>query len=307
MGMKQLQISACGRSRSSDQQSKWCCLSRCPTLSSHQSASFYLNELLFGVKLRHQHVLPVRHSGERHTQPPRGQEVGVGGQVAVQARLQHFDQVEGGVQGAQVPLAGLLCHLNDVLAAFCWKTQKPGEQNRKWALRSLEPPCLLTGPTDRRISLGFSRCVGSILGTDSRSRWPVVTFVRGNVGNPLHHVGRWSTAKTVRGGSPTWCPRHCSLTVCSYECWVTDWNSGSLGGWLHRLQLALACFFSTSSCSTSWTQLFSQVNRRCWAYYQWTALSAGCLPDHIWPLNQIWSGLRDTKDVKRTTWEVRVQ
>lgn len=40
------------------------------------------------------------------------------GQVAIQARLHHLDQVEGGVQGAQVPLPGLFRHLDHIFAAF---------------------------------------------------------------------------------------------------------------------------------------------------------------------------------------------
>lgn len=46
----------------------------------------HLNELLFGVKLWHEHILPITHSGQRDAQLLWGQGVCVRGQVAIQAR-----------------------------------------------------------------------------------------------------------------------------------------------------------------------------------------------------------------------------
>lgn len=51
-----------------------------PPLSPH------LNELIFGVKLWHEHILPIRHSGQRDAQSLWGQGVRVRGQVTIQAR-----------------------------------------------------------------------------------------------------------------------------------------------------------------------------------------------------------------------------
>lgn len=51
-----------------------------PPLSPH------LNELLFGVKLWHEHILPITHSGQRDAQLLWGQGVCIRGQVAIQAR-----------------------------------------------------------------------------------------------------------------------------------------------------------------------------------------------------------------------------
>lgn len=79
----------------------------------------HLNELLLGAEVRHQNVLPVGHAGQGHAQPPRCSHVCVRGQVPVQAGPQHFHQVEGGVQRAQVPLPGLLCHRDHILTALC--------------------------------------------------------------------------------------------------------------------------------------------------------------------------------------------
>lgn len=87
--------------------------------------------------------------------------MGVRGQVTIQAGLDHFDQVEGGMQGAQVPLAGLLRHLNDILAAFCWEVQKGVE---------ISGATVFTDRANRQTDiLRVPPMVGSILGTDTRS------------------------------------------------------------------------------------------------------------------------------------------
>lgn len=63
------------------------------------------------------------------------------GQISIQAWLYHLDQVEAGVEGAQVPLPGFLCHRDHIFAAFRWrKTEDREGLKLSWHISALTFP-----------------------------------------------------------------------------------------------------------------------------------------------------------------------
>lgn len=218
MGMKQLQISACGRSRASDQQSKWCCLSRCPTLSSHQSgetppftwmsSSLELNSDTSTFSPSDTLV------SDTHSRP-EARRWASEGRSRSRPDFNTLTRLKEGCRGPRFLLRASFATWMTSSQHFAGKTQKPGEQNRKRALRSFEsvywqtyifrfqPMCWVNTGNRYQESL-----TSSDLCQEERRK---------------SSASRWSTVKTVREGSPTWCPRHCSLTVCSYRfIWVSS-------------------------------------------------------------------------------------
>lgn len=68
--------------------------------------------------MRHQDVLPVRHSCQGDPQPAAGLPVAVGGERAPQHVAHDLHQVEGGMHWSQEALPGLLGHVDDARAGL---------------------------------------------------------------------------------------------------------------------------------------------------------------------------------------------
>ena len=78
----------------------------------------YLDEFLLSVKLWCQHILPIGHSSEGHTEFACGSDVSVIWEVSDHSVTHDLQQVKAWVQRTKFTLSGLLGHVHQTLAAL---------------------------------------------------------------------------------------------------------------------------------------------------------------------------------------------
>lgn len=89
------------------------------------TTQFHLNQLFSAVKLWHQNVLPISHSGEGHAELSGCPKVGVFWKLLHQAHPYHLQHIEAWVENSQGVLSGLSRHFQHFITELlCEKMQQ---------------------------------------------------------------------------------------------------------------------------------------------------------------------------------------
>lgn len=91
----------------------------CLTAPDKQTA--YVQDFLFGPKVRHQHVFPIGHSGERDAEFAGEELVGVVWEDSAQTFSEALAQVEGWVEDAEAPAPGTADKAHEHLQRLVWE------------------------------------------------------------------------------------------------------------------------------------------------------------------------------------------